>query len=95
MEEKEVELVDPFLLRELSSREEILRCVHIGLLCVQEDPVDRPSMSDIAVFLQESGSAILTEPRQPSFFMGRVISKDDFGADPSANGLTISELVPR
>ncbi|KAL6332162.1 hypothetical protein AAG906_001876 [Vitis piasezkii] len=51
-EGKELEFVDS-LLTESCPAEEILRCVHIGLLCVQEDPADRPTMS-MAHFLIRS-----------------------------------------
>ncbi|RLN40801.1 putative receptor-like protein kinase [Panicum miliaceum] len=30
---------------------EVLKCIHLGLLCVQEDPADRPTMLDILVML--------------------------------------------
>ncbi|KAH9614997.1 hypothetical protein KSS87_022517, partial [Heliosperma pusillum] len=33
------------------SRSEILRCVHIGLLCVQEDATERPTMSSVIIML--------------------------------------------
>ncbi|URE28722.1 receptor-like protein kinase [Musa troglodytarum] len=31
--------------------QEVLRCMHIGLLCVQEDPAQRPSMASITLML--------------------------------------------
>jgi hypothetical protein len=37
--------------------DQVLKCVHIGLLCVQENPVDRPMMSTINVMLSSSSSA--------------------------------------
>ncbi|CAL5410927.1 unnamed protein product [Camellia sinensis] len=40
---------------------EVVRCIHIGLLCVQEDPKDRPNMSSMVVLLG-SESATLSEP---------------------------------
>ncbi|KAJ3684592.1 hypothetical protein LUZ61_013756 [Rhynchospora tenuis] len=39
------ELKDPILEEEFI--EEIKRCVHVALLCVQEDPVDRPNMETV------------------------------------------------
>ena len=38
--------------------------MHIGLLCVQQDPDDRPTMSDVVVLLG-SESMALPQPRQP------------------------------
>ncbi|GMN49796.1 hypothetical protein TIFTF001_018967 [Ficus carica] len=62
-EGKELEFVDPVLI-ESSSRptEEIIRCIHIGLLCVQEDPADRPTMSAVVVLLKGSESVSLSAP---------------------------------
>ncbi|XP_056171990.1 cysteine-rich receptor-like protein kinase 10 [Syzygium oleosum] len=40
----------------------------LGLLCVQEDPFDRPSMANIVLMLS-SNSVTLTLPQQPAFFL--------------------------
>lgn len=54
--------------RERCSPSEAVKCVAVGLLCVQEDPKDRPTMSN-AVFMLSSGSdpASLPNPKQPAF----------------------------
>ncbi|KAF4350870.1 hypothetical protein F8388_008052 [Cannabis sativa] len=70
-EGKEVEFVDP-LMMESSPTEDIIRCMHIGLLCVQEDPNDRPTMSSVVVLLG-SGTVSLPQPRQPAFCVPKVI----------------------
>lgn len=44
--------------------DEALLCVQLGLLCVQDNPNDRPPMSSI-VFILEHGSATLPIPNQP------------------------------
>ncbi|XP_020272832.1 receptor-like serine/threonine-protein kinase SD1-8 isoform X1 [Asparagus officinalis] len=49
---------------------EILRCMKVGLLCVQEQPEDRPIMSFV-VWMLGSDHAFLPEPKQPGF-MARV-----------------------
>jgi len=49
-------------------QDEVLRCIQIGLLCVQEDPVDRPTMASILLALN-SGSVTLPSPQQPGFFL--------------------------
>ncbi|KAL0916907.1 hypothetical protein M5K25_014460 [Dendrobium thyrsiflorum] len=43
-----------------------LRCLHIGLLCIQEDPTQRPSMASLVVMLS-SYSFMLPEPLIPTF----------------------------
>ena len=55
-------LVDPAL-RDSYSENEVLRCIHLGLLCVQEDPEDRPTMASIVTMLN-SYSVTLPAPRQ-------------------------------
>ncbi|XP_075666625.1 cysteine-rich receptor-like protein kinase 10 [Castanea sativa] len=61
-----LELLDPAL-GDSFSRDEVMRCIHIGLLCVQEDPADRPTMATIVLTLT-SGSVSLQAPPQPAFF---------------------------
>ncbi|CAL9172291.1 unnamed protein product [Musa hybrid cultivar] len=46
--------------------QEVLRCMHIGLLCVQEDPAQRPSMASITLMLN-SYSVGLPTPSTPAF----------------------------
>lgn len=48
---------------------EILRYIHIGLLCVQHRPEDRPNMSSVVLML--NGEKLLPEPSQPGFYTGR------------------------
>ncbi|KAJ0080911.1 hypothetical protein Patl1_11013 [Pistacia atlantica] len=38
-------------LTESYSRNEVIKCIHMGLLCVQEDPTDRPTMATIVIML--------------------------------------------
>ncbi|XP_030491310.2 cysteine-rich receptor-like protein kinase 15 isoform X1 [Cannabis sativa] len=59
-EGKEVEFVDP-LMMESSPTEDIIRCMHIGLLCVQEDPNDRPTMSSVVVLLGSGTVGLFTK----------------------------------
>ncbi|GMY37003.1 cysteine-rich receptor-like protein kinase 10 [Fagus crenata] len=98
-----LELLDPTL-GDSFSRDEVLRCIHLGLLCVQEDPADRPAMALIVLTLN-SGSVTLPSPQQPAFFLR---SKTDtmptkhLESDQSAsklpwsvNEVSITELDPR
>ncbi|KAL9452698.1 hypothetical protein AB3S75_008483 [Citrus x aurantiifolia] len=63
-----LQLLDPNL-TDSYSRNEVIRCIHLGLLCVQEDPAERPSMATIVLMLN-SFSVILPSPQQPAFFIG-------------------------
>uniref|UniRef100_A0A0E0GYZ0 Serine/threonine-protein kinase n=1 Tax=Oryza nivara TaxID=4536 RepID=A0A0E0GYZ0_ORYNI len=44
------EMIDHSLGRNYSETE-VLKCVNIGLLCVQQNPVDRPTMADVMILL--------------------------------------------
>ena len=49
----------------------MLRCIHIGLLCVQENLVDRPTMANIVLMLN-SYSLSLPIPAEPAFYMNSI-----------------------
>ncbi|KAL6145428.1 hypothetical protein ACLB2K_056116 [Fragaria x ananassa] len=77
--------------------DEVLRCIQVGLLCVQEDSKDRPAMSSVVFML--SGEASLPSPNQPAFVFGR---KSSIVADPlipkqlySTNDVTITIMEAR
>ncbi|KAJ6397036.1 hypothetical protein OIU77_021969 [Salix suchowensis] len=59
-------VMDPVLSTDSSS--EMLRCIHIGLLCVQENIAHRPTMGSIVLMLS-SHSLTLPGPSKPAFFM--------------------------
>ncbi|CAL5408451.1 unnamed protein product [Camellia sinensis] len=93
-EGKELEFLDP-LLAGACPATEVVRCIHIGLLCVQEDPADRPNMSSVVVLLG-SESATLPQPRQPTVSVGRIAHMmSSSTTDPSANQDTIYSISPR
>ncbi|XP_058769623.1 cysteine-rich receptor-like protein kinase 10 [Vicia villosa] len=62
-----LKLVD-HTIRESYTPNEAIRCIHIGLLCVQEDPDDRPTMPTIVLML-DSHTVTLPVPKQPAFFL--------------------------
>ncbi|KAH9792863.1 G-type lectin S-receptor-like serine/threonine-protein kinase [Citrus sinensis] len=53
-----------------SKPNEILKCINVGLLCVQEDPNDRPTMSDVVIMLGSEAMNLAT-PRRPAFVIRR------------------------
>lgn len=99
---KEVELVDPMVREgcEIEIEEEVRRCIGIGLLCVQEDPAERPTMSQL-VLLLETKQAPLPPPKKPAFSTGRVGCRTTAAVESSSaahysmNQVTVSTLVPR
>ncbi|XP_076926692.1 cysteine-rich receptor-like protein kinase 8 [Bidens hawaiensis] len=62
------DIIDPTLMVDSSSLQEIMRIVHIGLLCVQNNVVERPSMASVVLMLNSS-SVTLQVPYEPAFFM--------------------------
>jgi hypothetical protein len=77
---------------------EVMRCINIGLLCVQEDAADRPTMSIVVVMLA-SDTMTLPKPKQPAFPIGRMTCDDKSTSKssktPSINDVTVSNIVPR
>lgn len=88
------------------SENEVIRCIHLGLLCVQEDPEDRPTMKSIVTMLN-SYSVSLPLPQQPAFYIPSGTEKDmprkelkfdnslSSEMPVSINEVSISELYPR
>ncbi|KAL2337292.1 hypothetical protein Fmac_011738 [Flemingia macrophylla] len=96
-EGKSLELLDPILEKTYISSE-VMKCIHIGLLCVQEDAADRPTMSAVVVMLA-SDTMRLPDPRHPAFSVGRKIKEDESTSrtskEPSVNTVTVSNVLPR
>jgi hypothetical protein len=45
---------------------EIIRCINIAMLCVQENAADRPTMSHV-VYMLSSDIMPLHEPKHPAY----------------------------
>ncbi|XP_072061658.1 cysteine-rich receptor-like protein kinase 10 isoform X2 [Arachis hypogaea] len=94
-----LELVDP-ILENTYIRSEVIRCIHIGLLCVQEDAIDRPTMSTVVVMLA-SETMTLPNPNHPAFSVGRKFGKEDESTSKtskdniSVNEVSMSNIFPR
>ncbi|KAI3818798.1 hypothetical protein L1987_12616 [Smallanthus sonchifolius] len=61
-------IIDPTLKTGSGSLRGIIRSIHIGLLCVQENITDRPTMATVILMLN-SFSIMLPVPAEPAFFM--------------------------
>ncbi|KAL9447457.1 hypothetical protein AB3S75_015011 [Citrus x aurantiifolia] len=93
-----LELMDP-VLKQSCVGAELLKYIHIGLLCVQEDPARRRSMSSVVVMLA-SDTITLPPPAQPAFSVGRMVASSGpfFSSDSkfcSINEITLSSVYPR
>ncbi|XP_021287429.1 G-type lectin S-receptor-like serine/threonine-protein kinase At4g27290 [Herrania umbratica] len=58
---------------------EVLRAIHIGLLCVQRNLEDRPSISNVVLML--SSEVPLPQPKQPGFFTERDLVEASSSSD--------------
>ncbi|KAJ4828228.1 hypothetical protein Tsubulata_213111 [Turnera subulata] len=74
-EERSLELVDPSLENQFPESE-VLRCIHVGLLCVQQKPEERPTMPTVVLML-DSESTMLPEPGRPGFYAERCLSETE------------------
>ncbi|KAL3016941.1 hypothetical protein AAZX31_06G244800 [Glycine max] len=67
---------------------EVLRCIHVSLLCVQQYPEDRPTMTSV---IQMLGSEMdMVEPKEPGFFPRRILKEGNLKEMTSNDELTIS-----
>ncbi|KAD5802733.1 hypothetical protein E3N88_14093 [Mikania micrantha] len=97
---KGLELMDP-VLEDTCTPKEVMTCIHVGLLCVQDHATDRPTMSEVVSMLTNE-HVHLPNPKPPAFFIERhdtktgteATSEDKFGNE-STNGESISILVSK
>ncbi|KAL6990909.1 hypothetical protein U1Q18_009030, partial [Sarracenia purpurea var. burkii] len=95
-----LDIVDSAVSRDSCLTPEVLRCIHIGLLCVQEFATDRPTMSDVA-FMLCNESATLPSPKQPAFIFRRPAAGVDSsstsagGTSTLGNDVTITTIQGR
>ncbi|KAK7846162.1 cysteine-rich receptor-like protein kinase 10 [Quercus suber] len=88
-EGKGVELIDQTIV-DTCPISEALRLIHIALLCIQEDPNDRPTMSRVLLMLA-SKSINLPQPLAPPFSVGRLILSDQSTTTGTGTGFVISD----
>lgn len=65
-EARGLDLIDPSIKDSCESPDRIFRCIHVGLLCVQESPADRPTMP-LVVQMLSNDNASLPSPKEPAF----------------------------
>lgn len=95
MEDRPLELVDNML--DVShSLSEIVRCIHIGLLCVQQRTEDRPNMSTVVLML---GSESAASTKAAWFFTERNVLETESSSSnyrsASTNEITVTMLHPQ
>ncbi|EOA20148.1 hypothetical protein CARUB_v10000439mg [Capsella rubella] len=88
-----LELVDSELGKNYQSNE-VIRCIHIALLCVQNDPEERPNLSTIILMLT-SNSITLPVPQSPVHEGMEMFLPQIKSVPGSINDSLIDDLVPR
>ncbi|KAH9660239.1 class V chitinase [Citrus sinensis] len=78
----------------------LLTCLQIALLCVQENPNDRPSMLEVSSMLENESTADIMTPKKPATFSKQAYEDEQRKATIgleicSSNDVTISQLVGR
>ncbi|KAI4299253.1 hypothetical protein L6164_032730 [Bauhinia variegata] len=95
-EGRALEIVDPSM-GDTCLEHEVLRCIQIGLLCVQDYPTDRPTMSVVISML--GNDTTLPTPKQPVFIFKRYThtSTDQSTSEGmnSVNGVSITMIEAR
>lgn len=70
-----MEIMDALMEKPVSTSE-LLKSIHVGLLCVQQRPEDRPTMSSVVLML-DSENPMLQQPKQPGFYTERFLTETD------------------
>ena len=89
-----MDFIDPSL-SESCNALEAMKCIQVGLLCVQEDPNRRPTIASVVTFLCDS--ATLPTPENPPFCISnsRACHSSNNPKSCSINEVTISLLDGR
>ncbi|WJX36727.1 hypothetical protein P8452_24574 [Trifolium repens] len=90
IEERPEELIAADILCDEATCSEIIRFIHVGLLCVQQQPENRPNMSSVVFMLK--GEKLLPQPSEPGFYAGR---NNKNSSDFSINEATITLVEAR
>lgn len=90
------EIVDATIIDSLNLPE-VLRTIHVGLLCVQLSPDDRPNMSSVVLML--SSESELPQPNLPGFFTSTSMAGDSSSSSSykqyTNNDMTVSIMSAR
>ncbi|KAL2495245.1 G-type lectin S-receptor-like serine/threonine-protein kinase [Forsythia ovata] len=92
-----VDLLDASLVTP-NSASEVLRCIHVGLLCVQQRPEDRPTMSNVLLML-DIQHPVVSQPKQPGFYSERSLveatSSSTINKPHTSNEITVTLVEGR
>jgi hypothetical protein len=77
---------------DLYSPSEVMRCIQVGLLCVQERAEDRPTMSTVVLMLS-SDTATMPQPKQPGFCLGRKPAETSSSSSKQEESCTVNQVT--
>lgn len=86
-----MELIDPSIDNSYSESE-VLRCIQVGLLCVQERAEDRPTMASVVLMLS-SDTASMSQPKNPGFCLGRNPMETDSSSSKQEESCTVNQVT--
>ncbi|CAN1783542.1 Receptor-like serine/threonine-protein kinase SD1-8 [Linum perenne] len=92
-EGKPEELIDPAVKNTTCCNlTEAVKFIHVGLLCVQEAPIDRPTMASVTQMLSSNDSQSFTTPGELAFITRRAIPESSYQVpmNCSNNQITVS-----
>lgn len=99
-EDRASEFMDPTLNTSYSA-DEVSRCFHIGLLCVQGNPEERPTMSTVLLMLISDQMQLPSPTEPPTYGSAITVTDSSINSDvisahnKSVNDITITLIVPR
>ncbi|RYR35889.1 hypothetical protein Ahy_A10g050984 isoform F [Arachis hypogaea] len=86
-----LKLIDPSI-GNLYTESEIVRCIHIGLLCVQECAEDRPTMS-LVILLLRSEAPSMPNPKIPGFSAKKNYSETDLSSSKQDESWSVNQVT--
>ncbi|KAL5548108.1 hypothetical protein UlMin_003339 [Ulmus minor] len=89
---KALELMD-VCFKDSGFESQVVRCIHVGLLCVQKFSVDRPTMSSVVLMLANVGLK-LPWPKEPGFFIERSSTPEECSTSESHTENVITVTIP-
>ncbi|KAG5032983.1 hypothetical protein JHK85_016965 [Glycine max] len=96
-EHNALQLIDSSI-KDSSVIPEVLRCIHVSLLCVQQYPEDRPTMTSVIQMLGGCEMDVVV-PKEPGFFPRQILKERNQGTNlkqmTSNDELTVTSLSGR
>ncbi|CAN1325132.1 G-type lectin S-receptor-like serine/threonine-protein kinase B120 [Linum perenne] len=94
-EGKPDELIDPAVKNSTCCNlTEAIKLIHVGILCVQEAPIDRPTMASVTQMLSSNDSQSFSSPGEPAFITRRAVPESSFQVPVNCSNNQITMSLP-